>query len=435
MPWSDKVRVAALGLPAEVTTLAGARIGAIHNLGPVVAGLEARGARTQDDVLTGRLARVNDEALEYILLAEPISEELAGRLAAVTAGSRHPLGVVAVGAMRGAQWRLEVDEAGSLTLPLLDLSVTAHRLVPDALQGVADLFEAADTEAPSQALARVQIPSTLNSIDDAAFAAAPVRVGILGPVVVRATGPMDPSRVPLAVEVLTYLAAHPGGVHPGVLAAAIWPRGVTHAVATATIERVRDWLGDDPDGSARLRTDESGRYLLAPSVAVDWHSLCTLLVRSRATSSPREEAELLWRALHLVRGPVLQDRPASRYTWLVRNPLERTIQTVVVDAAHRLVEISSRMSNPTDAAKAALSGLRLAPTAQLLWRDLLEAEYQRGGAAALQAAVADMQETMARSGTPIDAETEALIKHRVGTGAVQMSAVFRLPQLPGSAGW
>jgi hypothetical protein len=311
---------------------------------------------------------------------------------------------------------------GSLTLPLLGLSVTAHRLLPDALQGVADLFEAADTEALSQAHARVQIPSTFPCIDDAAFAAAPVGVGILGPLALRTTGPMDPSRVPLAEEVVTYLAAHPGGVHPGVLAAAIWPRGVTHAVATATIERVRDWLGEDPDGSPRLRTDDSGRYLLAPSVAVDWHSLCTLLLRSRAASSTREEAELLRRALRLVRGSVLQGRPATRYTWLVRNPLERTIQMVVVDAAHRLVEITSNMSEPTDSAEAALSGLRLAPAAQLLWRDLLEAEHQRGGAAAVRAAVADMQETMDRSGARIDAETEALIEHLVATGPATVTS-------------
>lgn len=294
--------------------------------------------------------------------------------------------------------------------------MTAHRLLPLAQQAVADLFEAADIEAPSQATGRAEIPGTFPSIDDATFAAAPVRVGILGPVVVRATGPMDPSRVPLAAEVVSYLAAHPGGVHPGVLAAAIWPRGVTHAVATATIDRVRDWLGDDPDGAARLRTDESGRYLLAPSVAVDWHSLCTLLLRSRGANSPQGEADLLRRALRLVRGPVLQDRPATRYTWLIRTPLERTIQTVVVDAAHRLAEVSSNVSDPTDAAEAALSGLRLAPTAQLLWRDLLEAEYQRGGTAALHAAVADMQETMDRSGAPVDAETEALIEHLTATG-------------------
>jgi len=289
--------------------------------------------------------------------------------------------------------------------------VTAHRLLPRAQQAVVDLFEAADTEAPPQAGGRVEIPSTLQDIDDAAFAAAPVRIGILGPIAVRAAGPMDPSRIPLAAEVVTYLASHPGGVHPSVLAAAIWPRGVTHTVATATIDRVRDWLGDDADGAARLRTDETGRYLLAPSVAVDWHSLCTLLLRSRGASSLHDEAELLRRALHLVRGPVLQDHPATRYSWLVRTPLAHTIETVVVDAAHRLAQISTEMSDPKESAEAVLSGLRLAPTSQLLWRDLLAAEHLCGGAPALQAVVADMQETMDRSGTPVDAETEALIEH------------------------
>jgi hypothetical protein len=318
--------------------------------------------------------------------------------------------------MAGAQWRLVVDEAGSLTVPVLALSVTAHRLLPRALQAVVDLFEAADIEIPSQVGGRVEIPATGASIDDAAFAAAPVRVGILGPVDVRAAGPMDPSRVPLAAELVTYLAAHPAGVHPSVLAAAIWPRGVTHAVATGTIDRVRDWLGDDPDGTARLRTDEGGRYLLAPSVALDWHSFCTLLLGSRSASSVQQEADLLRRALRLVRGPVLQEHPATRYTWLVRTPLVGTIETVVIDAAHRLAEISLSKSDLTDSAETVLCGLRLAPTAQLLWRDLLEAEYQRGGAGALQAAVADMQEEMDRRGAPVAAETEAHIAHLMTTG-------------------
>jgi hypothetical protein len=96
--------------------------------------------------------------------------------------------------------------------------------------------------------------------------------------------------------------------------------------------------------------------------------------------------------------------------------LERAVESVVVDAAHRLVEISS-MSDPTECADAALSGLRLAPTSQLLWRDLLEAEHQRGGGAALHAAVADMAETMDRSGAPVDAETDALIAHLGVSGA------------------
>jgi hypothetical protein len=414
MPWSDTVRVSALGLPGEVTAMAGARIDAVADLGSVVAGFEAQRAHAQDDVLTGRLAGGGGDVPEYLVLAEPISDDLGTRLGAVMAGSRRPFGVLAVGAIPGAQWRLEVDEAGSLMLPVLGVSVTAHRLLPRCLQAVADLFEAADTEPPARAGGRVEIPSTVQSIDDAALAAAQVRVGILGPITVRATGPMDPSRVPLAEEIVTYLAAHPDGVHPGVLAAAIWPRGVTHAVSMATIERVRDWLGDDTDGAALLRTDQSGRYLLAPSVAIDWHGLCTLLRRSRTASSPGDEAELLRRALHLVRGPVMADRPATRYTWLVRTPLEATIEAVVVDAAHRLAEISSDMSDHADAADASLAGLRLSPTAQLLWRDLLGAVHQSGGGASLRAAVADMQETMDHNGVPVDAETEALIEHLGG---------------------
>jgi hypothetical protein len=151
-------------------------------------------------------------------------------------------------------------------------------------------------------------------------------------------------------------------------------------------------------------------------VALDWHSFCTLLLGSRSASSVQQEADLLRRALRLVRGPVLQEHPATRYTWLVRTPLVGTIETVVIDAAHRLAEISLSKSDLTDSAEAVRCGLRLAPTAQLLWRDLLEAEYQRGGAGALQAAVADMQEEMDRRGAPVAAETEALIAHLMTTG-------------------
>ena len=86
---------------------------------------------------------------------------------------------------------------------------------------------------------------------------------------------------------------------------------------------------------------------------------------------------------------VLQEHPATRFTWLVRTSLVPTIETVVIDAAHRLAEISLGKTDPTDSAEAVRCGLRLAPTGPLLWRDLLEAEYQRGGAGALEAAVAD----------------------------------------------
>lgn len=417
MPWADEVRVSAYGLPEGVQALANARLTRIEDVEPVLSRLERRMTGRSGEVLTGRLSRLGGEAPEYLVLAEPVPTAVSTRLALAAGGVRQPFGIVGVGALPGAQWSLEVDETGTLNLPLLGLRLSAHRMVPRTLAAVADLFTAAATPAPTRADGRVPVPAPATESDDAAYAVADVRVGMLGPVDVRATGPIDPSRVPLAEEVVSYLALHPGGVHPGVLAAAIWPRGVSHAVATATIDRVRDWLGDDADGNTRLTIDAAGRYALAPSVAVDWDAMCQLLKRSRDASTTRTEAELLRRALRLVRGGLLEDRPSGRYSWLARTPLERTVPGVVVDAAHRLAEIADGDNDPEDGAAAARAGLRLAPTSGLLWRDLLAAEHSGHGSSGLREVVADLQETLDSHGVPVDAETEALIDHLSSTPA------------------
>src|SRR5690606_42013054 len=65
---------------------------------------------------------------------------------------------------------------------------------------------------------------------EADLAMAPVRVYILGPVAVQAATEIDEERRALATEIVVYLALHREGVHPTVLASAIWPRGVTAAV-------------------------------------------------------------------------------------------------------------------------------------------------------------------------------------------------------------
>src|SRR5262249_60254892 len=79
-------------------------------------------------------------------------------------------------------------------------------------------------------------------VDGAVPAAAPVvgapvvvapgraEVGLLGPVCVRALGDIEASMVPLATEIVVYLAAHPGGAYSSALARAIWPQGVADEI-------------------------------------------------------------------------------------------------------------------------------------------------------------------------------------------------------------
>ena len=115
---------------------------------------------------------------------------------------------------------------------------------------------------------------------------APVEVTLLGPVSVRTSGEIEPDRLPLLTEIVVYLATHPGGVHPNVLTAAVWPRGVTDEVVDWALARVQDWLGNDGVGRPHLATDASGRLRLGSGVRVDWH----VFLHPRSRRPPRRRA-------------------------------------------------------------------------------------------------------------------------------------------------
>ncbi len=417
VPWTDGVVVSAFGLPREVSVIAADRIQTVADPREPLARFAARAGSSGQDVLTGRVARPVEVLPEYLVAATPVDPTLAASLSTVMGGGRHPFGFVSVGEVPGAAWSMTVDEAGTLTLPLLDITVSAHRIVPRAFGALVDLFAAATQLAPAQQVgpalttgASLAPPAALVQ-DDALFHAASARVAVLGSLTVTAPGRLDPSQVPLAEEIVAYLALNPAGVHSGVLAAAVWPRGVGQVVATATIDRVRDWLGQDVDGNYRLLSDPTGRLRLADSVGVDWQVFCTLADRAAAARTPREEAELLRRALRLVRGPIFDAIAPGRFSWLARTTVTRTVEASVVAVAHRLVVLAERDPDPEGASLAAGLGLRMSPLSQVLWRDLLSAQHALNGPEALKGAVAELVRLLDGAGVPLDGETEALIAH------------------------
>ena len=87
------------------------------------------------------------------------------------------------------------------------------------------------------------------------------------------------------------------------------------------------------------------------------------------------------------------------------------IGDVIEATAHRLVELST--DDPDGAAAAARAGLRLVPHSQLLWRDLLRAEYDGPGGPGVAAAVDEMWVVLAGRDADLDAETEALVEELV----------------------
>ena len=281
---------------------------------------------------------------------------------------------------------------------------------PDALSLVV-------TDEPDR-LAGVRVPAPPVPVDDSAWAAAAARVGVIGPVAVRAPRTIDSQRTDHAAEVVAYLALHPDGVHPTVLSAALWPRGVTPDVRTAMFDRVREWLGLDEHGNPRLLLGSDGRLRLALDVVLDWDVVCTLLTAAQQTRGRRGERELLARALQLVRGPVAGGPLAAQrrggYAWLARTDLEQTVPAVISAAALRLSALS-RSSDPASAARALRCALGADPGDQGLWRELLRCEQQQqfGREAVLQATAA-MRAVLTDLDVDLEPETLALVSSLIG---------------------
>ncbi|ERH17810.1 hypothetical protein HMPREF1549_02343, partial [Actinomyces johnsonii F0510] len=206
--------------------------------------------------------------------------------------------------------------------------------------------------------------------------AASVRIQVLGNTLVETAGAVDQARRSILTEAAVCVALHPEGIRPSILGAMLWPLGATADVVGATVERLRSWLGQDSQGAPHLREDAEGRLVLGPGVVLDWDVLRSLLDSSRRCA-PQQEVELLTEALRLVRGPMVSDAAEGHYTWLARVRAARQFDALVVDAAHRLVELIGD-TDPDGAATAIATGLQVVELDQGLWRDRLRLASRRG---------------------------------------------------------
>ena len=417
--WSDRLSVTGYGLPDELSVLR--RLQTAQSIDAVLPELHRRvQAGDEQDVLVGRL-RGGPAAWtpEFLMLgAQPEPDELE-RLSALTAGgARTALGVVVAGQVPGARWTVHVNAVGDLEIPLLGLSVQANRLPGEHVPPIAALVDPLEPErvepgeVASQFLERPDVPRPAATATPAGAATAAVLVSVLGGASVRAPGSMDAERLALSTEIVVYLALHREGVHPTVLAGAVWPGGVTTNVREASIERVRDWLGTDSSGVPQLQQGTDGHLWLGPEVVVDLDVVTGLLEQSRQAATADAERDALRAALRTARGPMLADRPRGRYAWMARVRLERATADVLVDAAHRLSVLCEHQPDPDGAADAARAGLRIRPGDQVLWRDLIRAT---GGGPddpdTLATTVAEMTRTLAELGQPrLEPETLALLE-------------------------
>lgn len=415
-PWSEVVRVVATQLPDGMSEIGDERIRIVDDLQDVLTGFEEKISHLRDDVLTGRTKRRGIVDSHLIVAGAMPDQAIADRLTALTGPGRQALSVVVAGEHKSARWRFSVDDNGTLSIPVLGINVVANRLSGRHVDALVELFSVTRQEEEPERSGRVDIAQPLRRVDDAMWTTAARRVGVLGQITVQGAGDLPADRADLATELVSYLALHPEGVHPQVLAGVLWPRGVSDDVATMTIERARKWLGIDVDGSHFLRESSDGRLSVSDRVVCDWDCVRNLLIASRKAANSNEEAELLRRALQLVRGEVFDGIPQRRYGWIAHDDLTRTMVRVVTDGAHRLAQLLNGDDDTDGAAKAAESGLRINPGSQVLWRELMRARYGGTGIAGGQQTLDTMGEAL--QGIPLEAETEALVEEYLpATGA------------------
>ncbi|MFF8791234.1 bacterial transcriptional activator domain-containing protein, partial [Streptomyces sp. NPDC015125] len=362
-----------------------------------------------------------------VLLAAQPSDDDALRLAELAADAGR-LGIGYLVGTRGAElpgaaWEMEITGEGRLLAPLLGLELDAQMLPAAQRRAVVELFTDADPGSdPEGGPGRsANAPPFLVDISEQGRPAVYAR--LVGSYEIIGLDTPDGERSALLHEALALLLLHREGVHPRVLSSALWPRGVTADVRDALLERLRTWLGSDPDGTPRLATDATGRLTLAKSVVSDLDVLRSLYyeaTQGRGVDSRQVRGRLLTDALVLVRGPLLADRPEGRYRWLTHEIIDAQLPLLVADTGLALSEFHLERDRAEKAIEALNAALRTAPADERLWHELLRATHTTGDPDRLRALAADLVNRSGARGLP--PRTEALLDELLPTWREGVSA-------------
>ncbi|WP_149551828.1 BTAD domain-containing putative transcriptional regulator [Streptomyces marokkonensis] len=424
--WSDRMTITLVGFGADLTPLAPSRLRHLDDVEALIETMEAEtrqrrgalGAAGHDSVLTGRTgpARHTRWAPHLVLLAAEPSAEDAVTLAELAADAGR-LGIgylvgTGSGELPGAAWEMEITGDGRLLAPLLGLELDAQLLPAAQQRAVVELFVQADPERGPDGPDHT--PPFLVDISEQGRPAVYARM--VGPYEIIGLDTPDDERSALLHEALALLLLHREGVHPRVLSSALWPRGVTDDVREALVERLRAWLGTDPDGTPRLGTDDTGRLTLARSVVSDLDVLRSLYheaTQGRGVDSRAVRGRLLTDALVLVRGPLLAGRPEGRYRWLTHEIVDAQLPLLVADTGLALAEFHMEKNRAEKAIEAIDAALRTAPADERLWNELLRATHALDDLERLTALAADLIGRSGARGLP--PRTEALLDELLPT--------------------
>ncbi|MET7451226.1 BTAD domain-containing putative transcriptional regulator [Streptomyces sp. NPDC005574] len=432
--WSDRMTITLVGFGEDLTPLAPNRLRHLDDIEALVETMEAEtrqrrgalGAAGHDSVLTGRTgpAQHTRWAPHLVLLAAQPDAEDAVKLAELAAdASRLGIGYLVgteTGDLPGAAWEMEITGAGKLLAPLLGLELDAQLLPVAQQRAVVELFVEADPDRGPDG--PTNTPPFLVDISEQGRPAVYAR--LVGPYEIIGLETPDGERSALLHEALALLLLHREGVHPRVLSSALWPRGVTDDVRDALVERLRVWLGTDPNGAPRLTADTTGRLTLAKSVVSDLDVLRSLYyeaTQGKGVDSRAVRGRLLTDALVLVRGPLLADRAEGRYGWLTHEIVDAQLPLLVADIGLALSAFHLEKDRAEKAIEALNAAVRTAPADERLWNELLRATHATGDTDRLRALAADLVGRSGARGLP--PRTEALLDELLPTWRGGVAAV------------
>jgi hypothetical protein len=401
-PWADQVRIEAVGLPAELGLIAPQRLRIHPDVDSAMTVLERESAATGPHLVR-------------LLIAEPVDAVDLARIDALTARDN------GASALLGTTWQEEgtttvvADAVGRVQVSGVQGEITASRLPDPLAAALGALF----TAAAAPRYVPIARPADTEPLGGADLLDRPagVRAALLGPVEILGVPAADAARGPLFTEALVLLLFHRAGLTPSVIARALWPRGITPAARDRMLRDLRDWLGEGPDGP-RLVIEPNGPVRLSADVRSDWDEFLGAY-RDADRLPPQQAAQAdagLRRALTLVRGELLGDRPPGRYSWLGFGTQDTEVPAVVADAASRIAARALEAGEPGDALWAAEQGLLGAPDDERLNQLKIRALGALGDREVLLAAVADLKvRTWFRYGEPdLPAATNEVIDELTG---------------------
>ncbi|MBB0231183.1 BTAD domain-containing putative transcriptional regulator, partial [Streptomyces calidiresistens] len=441
--WSDRMTVTLVGFGAEMTALAPTRVRHLEDIAGLLEVMETetnlRHANLrhtgQDSILTGRTgpSRRHHWAPHLVVVGVEPTEDEAERLGALASVSA-PLGIGYLVTsdrpdLPGLAWEFEVTPEGLLKEPDMGLELTAQLLPAAGRAAVVELFAglaAGEGGSDGTGGGAGEPSGPVFTVDLSARGKPEVYAEIMGGYTVTGLPEPEPERAAQLREALALLLLHRAGVHPRVMAAALWPRGVSDDVRDAFLARLGDWLGRDAEGAPRLTTGDDGRLALSARVVSDWDVLRTLHHHAGRPGAA-DRARRLTDALALARGPLLDgQRAEGGYAWLDHEIVDAQYPLLVAGIALGLAEEHLGAGKGEQAYLAVRSALAAAPTDERLWNELLRAAHATGNREWLEGAADWLTAHHAQlfgPDQPLPARTRALMDEFLPGRRVEDNAV------------